>query len=71
VDGRKEARLLREKRVSEDPARKHWVLSEEADAVPAERRAFYSGHSQHLSRQGKRNKTPVGTARDPKIHLGK
>jgi len=32
----KEVRLLREQHVSEDPARKHLVLSEEAKAVPAE-----------------------------------
>jgi len=53
VDGRKEARLLREKRVSEDPARKHWVLSEEADAVPAESEHSIADIPQHLSRQGK------------------
>jgi len=55
--------------VSEDPARKRLVLSEEAEAVPAESECSGADNSQHLSKQGKRNKTPVGTARDPKIHL--
>jgi len=32
----KEVRLLREQHMSENPARKHLVLSEEAEAVPAE-----------------------------------
>ena len=36
----KEARLLREQHVSEDPARKHLVLSEEAEAVPEESEHF-------------------------------
>ena|GEM_PF-3855480 len=34
--GAKEARLLREQHVSEDPAKKRLVLSKEAEAVPAE-----------------------------------
>jgi len=43
----KEARLLREQYVSEDPARKRLVLSEEAEAVSVE-----SEHSE--TREGSR-----------------
>jgi len=42
----KETRLLLEQHVSEDPARKRWVLSEEAEAVPEE--SERSGASVHL-----------------------
>ena len=41
-----DARLLREQHVSEDPARKRLVLSEEAEAVPAE--SEHSGATIHM-----------------------
>jgi len=54
----KEARLLRKQHVSEDPTRKQLVLSEEAEAVPAE-----SEHSKaHIHVNERQGKTPTRPA---------
>jgi len=59
----KGTRLLWEQHVSEDPTRKCLVLSEEAEAVPAESEHSVADIHNTQVNESERNETPAGTAR--------